>query len=200
MKTLFHCIAAAGLTLLLTSCASPPAPVGFFDFGALPKSVGTATACVLPPVQVADISSPAALDSNLIVYRLLYASDIQSHAYANHRWSMTPAQLLGLRIKSRLAASQVQLIDAGVANPHGWQLRMELIDFSQAFSDASHSTAQLALRASLLRNNSLIAQTTLMQQAAAETADAPGGALAMRNASDALITDLNDWLCKQSRP
>jgi len=200
MKTIGHSITIAGLTLLLMSCASPPASVGFFDFGALPPSTTNPPACTLPPIQVADISSPAALDSNLILYRLLYASDIQSHAYANHRWSMTPAQLLGLRIKSQLAATQVQLIDAGVANPVGWQLRMDLIDFSQAFSDATHSTAHLALRATLLRNNSLVAQTTLTQQVAAASADASGGALAMRNASDALITDLTGWLCKQPRP
>lgn len=200
MKTLIHSLALAAFTLLLVSCSTPPAAPGYFDFGALPVASGSAPVCALPPMQVTDMSSTPALDSNLMLYRLQYANDMQSHAYANHRWSMTPAQLLTQRIKSQLAARHVQVIDSGVVNPDGWQLRLDLIDFSQYFSDASHSTAQLTLRATLLRKNTLVAQSTLTQQSAASTADAPGGAQAMRVASDALINDLDNWLCTLSHP
>lgn len=187
----------AALAFLVTSCATAPPSLSYYDFGALPKSAGSS--CDLPPLNVADISSPNALDSNLMLYRLLYDNDQKNRAYANHRWSMTPAQLLSLRIKSQLASDQVLILDNGVANPNGWQLRLDLVDFTQYFDDTSHSYAQLQLRVTLLRANTLIAQTTMKQQAAAESPDASAGAKAMRVASDAFITDLSSWLCRQPR-
>jgi hypothetical protein len=38
-----------------------------------------------------------------------------------------------------------------------------------------------------------------VQQSEAAKPDAPSGAQAMRFAADALITDLNSWLCKLPR-
>ena len=195
LPRLFACLALTGL---LTACATAPVPVSLYDFGAATNGAHD-TNCNLPPLYLADINSIAALDSNLMLYRLLYDNDQQSHAYAAHRWSMTPSQLLSLRIKSQLAANKVTLVDLGVANPTGWQLRLDLVDFTQYFSDASHSYAQLELRASVLRANQLVAQTTLKQRADASSPDAPSGARAMRTASDALIVDLNNWLCKLPR-
>ena len=194
-------------TLLMSACATAPTPLDYFDFGPAPRTTTSAAdnsiACELPALNLPDISSPNSLDSNLMLYRLLYANDQQTHAYANHRWGMSPAQLVALRLKTRLAFDQknpVRLIDNGLANPGGWQLRLDLTDFSQYFSDAGHSYAQLQLRASVLHANNLIAQTTFTRQANADTPDAPAGAQAMRVATDALITDLTSWLCKQPRP
>ncbi len=198
MNTFSRTMLCAALLVLLQSCTTTTAPLAFYDFGAMPKP-DNVPGCTLPPIQVADITGPTALDSNLMQYRLLYDNDLQSHAYAGYRWSMTPAQLLGLRIRAQLAAMQVKVIDSGVTSPGVWQLRLDLTDFSQQFSDATHSVAQLQLRASVVRANSLIAQTTLSQQSAAAKPDAPSGAQAMRVASDALLTDLNSWLCKLSR-
>jgi cholesterol transport system auxiliary component len=187
-------------TLLLASCATAPEPLSYFDFGTASKAADSSIACELPPINLPDISSPNALNSNLMLYRLLYANDQQSHSYANHRWSMSPAQLITLRIKSQLANNHVRLVDSGLSNPGGWQLRLDLTDFNQYFSDATHSYAQLQLRATILSANNLIAQTTLTQQASAAAPDAPAGAQAMRVATDALITDLTGWLCNQPHP
>jgi len=198
MKTTSRFMFCAALLAMLQSCATTPGPVATYDFG-VPPQPASMPGCDLPPIQLADITSPAALDSTLMQYRLLYDNDQQSHAYAGYRWSMTPAQLLGLRIRAQLQAMQIKIIDSGVASPGHWQLRLELTDFSQQFSDASHSDAQLQLRASVLRANVLIAQTTLRQQSAAAKPDAPSGAQAMRVATDALITDLNSWLCTLPR-
>lgn len=200
VSTLYRTLRCAALFCVLQACATTTTPVSFFDFGALPKTPEQTLSCALPPIYLTSIASPAALDNNLMLYRLVYANDQQSHAFANHRWSTTPAQLLALRIKSYLAQHHVRLIDSGVANPDGWQLRLDLNDFSQYFSDAGHSYAQLELRATLLRGNSLIAQTTMSQQAPAESADAPAGALAMRLASDRVISDIGAWLCTQPHP
>ena len=198
MKSISRYVACAALTFLLQACASPPAAIRYFDFG--PAADGAAAPCALAPLNLADITSPSALDSNLMLYRLLYANDLESHAYGMHRWNTTPAQLLTARIKLYLAQNQVSLIDNGVANRNGWQLRLELTDFGQYFTDASHSYARVQMRGTVLRGNSLLAQTTLTQQAWAEQPDAPAGARAMRVASDALITDLSSWLCKQNHP
>ena len=190
----------AALALLMTACTTTKTtPLNYYDLGALPKSANNISDCNLPPVNLADMSSPGALDSNLMLYRLLYDNDQQNHAYATNRWSMPPAQLLTLRIKSQLADNGVRLLDNGVANPNGWQLRLDLVDFSQYFSDAAHSYVQLQLRVSLLRANALIAQTTFKQQANADSPNAQAGARAMRTASDTLITDLSGWLCKQPK-
>lgn len=197
------CISLAFALVLLTACATAPAPVNLYDFGTAPETSGRIAGCDLPPVNLANISSPAALDSNLMLYRLQYDNGQQSHAYAAHRWTMPPAQLLTVRIKSQLADNQahhVHLLDSGIANPDGWQLRLDLMDFAQYFDDAKHSYAQLQLRATLLRANTLVAQSTFRQRAPADSPDAPGGARAMRHASDAFISDLSTWLCKQPRP
>jgi cholesterol transport system auxiliary component len=190
----------ASLTTMLTACSTTaPAAISYYDFGATLTAPAKPAACDLPPVNLSEIASPNALDSNLMLYRLLYDNDQQSRAYANHRWTMAPAQLLSLRIKSQLADG-AKILDSGIANPGGWQLRLDLIDFGQYFDDATHSHAQLQLRATLLHANNLIAQTAFTQRANADSADAPGGARAMRVASDALIGDLSAWLCKQPRP
>lgn len=197
-KISFGLPSVCALTSVLCGCITTPPPVNLYDFGTTP-SESAAPACNLPPLYLADISSTAVTDSNLMLYRLLYDNDQQTHAYASHRWSMTPAQLLALRIKAQLAGNNVSLVDLGMANPNGWQLRLDLNDFTQNFSDATHSYAQIEVRASVLRANQLVAQTTLKQRADAASPDAPSGARSMRTAADALITDLNNWLCKLPR-
>lgn len=198
MKFLAPFLQYSLLALLMTGCASPAVQTAYFDLGnQLPSATSV---CRLPPLQLTEISSPNSLAGDLMVYRLLYANGLQSQSFANHRWSMPPAQLLAQRVKATLAHDQVRLVDAGLANPNGWQLRLDLNDFSQYFSDSSHSYARITLRASLVRGNQLLAQTTLSRQAPATSADAPAGAAAMLVASDALISDLTGWLCSQSRP
>ena len=199
MKFLLPLLQCSLLALLLSGCASAPVQTAYFDLGSQPPAPTTQT-CNLPPLQLTDISSPASLAGNLMVYRLLYANAQQSQSFATHRWSMPPAQLLAQRIKLSLALQQVRLIDAGLANPDGWQLRLDLGDFSQYFSDSNHSTVRIAMRASLVRGSQLLAQTSLQRETAASQADAPAGAQAMMVASDALISDLNGWLCSQPRP
>ncbi len=202
MNTMTRTLLCGTFALLLQSCSTTPAQISLYDFGTAPA--GTAAAATTPPacslttLQVADVTSSVALDSNLMLYRLAYINDQQTLAFANHRWSMAPAQLLGMRIRAQLVADQIRLIDSGMANPDGWQLRLNLNDFEQYFRDAGHSDARLEVRATLIRSNRLAAQAVFAQQANAG-ADAPSGAQAMRQASDALIADLSHWLCSQAK-
>lgn len=194
--TVFLCCAGA---ILLAACSTTQAPVARYDFG-VTSGATAKLACTLPPINLAEITTTSALDSDLMLYRLNYANDQQTQAYAAHRWSMPPTQLLSQRIKALLADQGVTLLDPGMVLPNAVQLRLELNDFGQYFSDSAHSTAQVKVRASLLRGHALIAQTNLLQQTPTNAPDAPAGAQAMRVASDALISDLTVWLCKQTQP
>jgi len=200
MKTLFLCLV---IPLFLQACGSTPPPLKYYDFGAVVKPVkpeDNAPLCKLPLIQLADITAPSALSSNMMLYRLLYANDQQSYSYASHRWNMTPVQLLTHRIKTQLALRGVTLIDSGINNLNVLQLRLEVEDFNQYFSDAAHSYAQLQIRTSLIRDRKLLAQTMFQQQVTADSADAPAGARAMRMATDELILNLAYWLCEQTQP
>ncbi len=183
----------------LQACSTTQTPLRYLDFGAPLKSAPP-IGCELLPLTIADVTTTQALDSNLVLYRLLYSNELQTRAYANYRWSMTPVQLLTLQVKTQLADNSVRLVDDGLANPDGLQIRLELTDFSQYFADATHSYAQLKLRATTIRDNTVRAQSTFTRQANADTPDAIGGAQAMRLATDAVISDLSSWLCKLPRP
>jgi cholesterol transport system auxiliary component len=199
-KTLFLIIAAA---LFLQSCVSTPPQLKYYDFGTVStksdekEEAESGPICNLPPIQLADIKAPSALGSNMMLYRLLYADDQRIYSYANHRWNMTPSQLITQRIKMQLARRGVSLIDSGINSLNILQLRLEIEDFNQYFTDAAHSYAQIQIRASLIKNRKLIAQTMLQQQVNADSADAPSGAKAMRLATDEMILNLTYWLCEQ---
>ena len=197
---LFFCLV---VPLFLQACVTKPPPLKYYDFGAVAKPVqpeDKAALCKLPLIQLADITAPSALSSNMMLYRLVYANDQQSYSYANHRWNMTPVQLLTQRIKLQFASRGVSFLDSGINNLNVLQLRLEVEDFNQYFSDAAHSYAQLQVRASLIRDRKLLAQTMLQQQVNADSADAPAGARAMRTATDELILNLTHWLCEQTQP
>ena len=195
---LFRITAGTVLILGLAGCASTPPPMFNYDFGTSPRSDRSDTpSCHLPPVYVAEVSSPSALSSNLMLYRLLYANDQQAHAYAGHRWNMPPPQLLTQRVKTVLAASGV-IIGDSMRDGNTLMLRLELTDFAHYFIDETQSKAQLTVRATVSQGTGLIAQTTFYGQAASASADAPGGASAMRIATDTLINELHGWLCEQT--
>jgi cholesterol transport system auxiliary component len=73
-------------------------------------------------------------------------------------------------------------------------LRLELDEFSQVFDAADRSRAVVSLRASLIRNRSIVAQQTFGLEQAAATPNAEGGVRALIAASDAAGNSLIDWL------
>ena len=200
LPTLWRLTGAAigTLCVLLAACSSAPVTPLRYDLGSAPSAV--TTACTLPALTLIDVAAPGALDNDLMLYRLLYANEQQIQAYGGHRWSMPPAQLLTQRVKAQLVDHGVTLLDASVATSNGIQLRLVLNDFSQYFSDPSHSYGQISIRATLLRGHSLIAQSSFKQQTPATSADAPAGAQALRAGSDTVINELTSWLCKQNLP
>ncbi|NMM38410.1 MAG: ABC transporter [Glaciimonas sp.] len=204
---LFHKISntryIALLCALISGCASHAAPPNLYDFGPLhasaanTDSTGTIAGAPLQSISIASVDAPAALNSPLMLYRLNYVNDLQTRSYANSRWSMTPAQLLEQRIKARLAQAGTVVLSGRESTDTLPTLRIELDEMIQSFSSLNQSQAQLALRATLSKGRTLLAQKSFRQQIAAASADAAGGAQAMASASDALIGEIMAWLADQ---
>ena len=110
-------LTAALLAALLTACASAlpdkPRRAAEFDLG-LPASAAPAAAeqaplppLALPPLALPALTAPPALESPAMLYRLAYKGETaQPRPYAQSRWSMPPADLLGQRLRAALAASR----------------------------------------------------------------------------------------------
>lgn len=187
-----HHLALAALAILLGGCASKGPSQAHYDFGPLPAQAAATIA--IAPLIVADVSGPASLDSERMQYRLLYADARQSRPYAYNQWTITPLQLMTLRLKARIAQAGVKVLsttDAAVGAP---VLRTELVDFAQNFDSADSSHGVITLRASVFRAHQLVDQKTFSRSAAAPSANAAGGARALADAADALSADVLNWL------
>ncbi|MGH8809667.1 MAG: ABC-type transport auxiliary lipoprotein family protein [Noviherbaspirillum sp.] len=199
MKKIIPLLAAMSVVVAITTgCAvvGKQESATLYDLGPLrakqANQAGTLPA--LPPISIADIGTPAWLDSRAIYFRLNYANEQQPRPYAESRWTMTPAQLLSQHLKSRIAyAGGVALStsDGALDVP---VLRIDADDFTQNFDAPGQSNGQVDLRASVFKGRKLVAQKTFVRQAPAPSADAAGGTKALAAASDAVLADLIAWL------
>jgi cholesterol transport system auxiliary component len=187
-------IAAAAIALLLGACASKGPSTAQYDFGPLPAASASAQTTNPAAIIVADISGPAALDSERMHYRLLYADARQSRPYAYNQWTSTPLQLLTQRMKARIAQAGVKVLSTTDAAASTNLLRMEVEDFTQNFDTATSSSGVLRLRASVFRSHKLMDQKTFSHSVPAASADAAGGASALADAADAVAADVLAWL------
>ena len=145
-------------------------------------------------INIADISAPSTLDSNDMLYRLQYDNAQLLRAYAQHHWSMPPAQLFAQRLKSRITAAGGIVVGAADGIADLPILKIELDEFSQIFTNAIQSEAKIALRASIIKKNKLIAQQYFNLGTASTSADASGGAKAMQVTADRSISAILTWL------
>lgn len=167
-------------------------PAGY-DLGPLKsyprENPGIDVALLLP-----DVSAPAWLDNQGIIYRLTYQDATQPRVYANSRWSASPAQLISQRVRNRFAAAASGIVTAGTGARADYALRIDLEDFSQAFDAESRSRVSMRVRASLINiaGRTLIAQRTFdLERPAAPNAE--GAVKALGEASDAMIDSLLEW-------
>ena len=182
---------------LLAGCAiGPQARVGTanYDFG-LPRSDKEANPRLQQDLVVAEVTAPAWMDNSSIFYRLAYQDATRPQAYALSHWVMSPAALLGQRLRASIARAS----KAGVFAPAdgvraGYTLRLELEEFSQVFDAADRSRALLRLRATLIGRRNIVAQQGFNLEYAAATPNAEGGVRALIAASDAAGEKLIDWL------
>lgn len=182
------------MSALLGGCATGTNSIMLYDFGPLRSMPSTPALPALQPVSVAEVGMPAWLDSSMMFYRLSYANEQQPRPYANSRWTMPPAQLFGQRLKSRMAQAGGTVLSASDGAANVPLLRIEADEFAQIFDTPQQSVARVRVRAALFDGRRLIAQKTFAKQFPAPSADAAGGARAMADASEAVITDMMVWL------
>ena len=193
-------LSLALLLALLAGCASQrSAPASLYDFGALPASA-PAAAPRMPPLVIADVSGPAALDTQSMYYRLNYADPLQARPYANNRWNSTPLQMLTQRFKARMAQAGVKVLALTDASSGSLLLRVEVDDFSHTFDSTTQNYGQVVLRASLFQGHRLIDQKTFDRKAASTSADAAGGARTLAVVSDTIAADMLTWITSLPLP
>jgi cholesterol transport system auxiliary component len=199
LRTAWQALAAVlslGFFMMLTGCGVAPKAErsSQFDLGTLPTTSGALELPALPPVSIADVSTPNWLDRPLMFYRLNYEDPLQPRSYAGSRWTMAPAQMIAQRIKQRITqAGGIALASSDGAN-NVPVLRIEADDFSQVFDAPDRSAGQIALRASVYQGRRLLGQKTVAHSVPARTADATGGARALSEATDAAARDLILWM------
>lgn len=187
---------AIPLALGLSGCAVQPENDRrtLFDFGLLPILTNTAAPTALPPISVAEVSGPAWLNTRLMYYRLAYANDQQPQPYANSRWSMPPADLFGQRLRARVGQAGGVVLSTSDGATNVPTLRIEADDFIQIFNSPRQSIVRVNVRASVLNGRTLAAHKNFVRELPAPTPDAAGGAKALADATDAIITDMMNWL------
>ncbi|MDR1967683.1 MAG: ABC-type transport auxiliary lipoprotein family protein [Burkholderiaceae bacterium] len=188
--------------LLLAGCTLPlpdkPARPQLYDLGpALPLAAAGAqpggAVLALDPV-----AAPATFDSVAIIYRLAYAEGgQQARSYALARWSMPPPQLLAQRLREAFSVTRpVVDADAGLA---ALELRAELDEFTHVFTAPGVSEGVVRLRVTIARTTAdahtsrLLGQRTFSARQPAPSADASGGAAALRAATDDVVQQVVGW-------
>jgi cholesterol transport system auxiliary component len=189
-------LALLALALVLAGCAATRGnePNVSYDFGPLPVAASTSTTHSVPILVVTDAVGPQALDSQAMLYRLLYADPLQARAYANNRWSSTPLQLLTQRFKTRIAQAGIKVLAVTDATSSVLLMRIEVDDFSHVFETPANNHGQLVLRASIFQGHKLIDQKTFSAKVASSSADAAGGTRALATAADNVARDILLWL------
>ena len=191
------------LFLALAGCSAlpeKPQRPAVYDFGPGPVApVASTRQAPLPPLALAEVEAPAALEGTAVLYRLAYADAQQLRPYALARWSMPPAQLVRQRLREQLAQRRAVLNpgEGGVTQ----SLRLELEEFSQVFESPERSSGLLRLRATLVERGGarekLLAQRSVVLQRPAPTPDAQGGVRALAAATDAAVDEIAQWLQHQ---
>lgn len=194
-KKLVLVVAMIVTLLSLSGCAAIYAEEpNLYDLGAVRSTVDSNLLAGKPPISVAGVNVPNWLDSELMVYRLNYANQQQPRAYAGSRWAMSPGQLIAQQVKLQIAQAGGVVLSASDGTAKLPMLRIEVDDFSQHFEGPKTSLAKVALRATVFRGRTVLAQRSFEHNAPAPTPDAAGGAHAMAAATDKVLADLVSWL------
>jgi len=185
------------LLALLAACSAAPQSrdgIANYDFG-LAATDKEANPRLQQDLVVAAVSAPAWMDNSGIYYRLAYQDAARPEPYAQSRWVMPPAALLGQRLRAGIARASKAAVFTPADNVRvDYTLRMELDEFSQVFDAVDRSRAVVRLRASLIRNRAVVAQQSFGIEQAAATPNAQGGVRALIAASDETGNRLIDWL------
>ena len=183
---------------ILTGCAGARMGRGGpgnsqYDFGPLPAAAPT-MAAQIPPLVVPNVTGPASLDNERMLYRLNYADPLQARFYAQNRWASTPLQLITQRIKARIAQGGAKVLSTTDASNGVYLLRIDVDEFAHTFESTTQSAGVLRLRASVFDGSRFIDQRTFAHAVPAGSADAAGGARALAAATDAVSAEILEWV------
>ena len=106
--------------LTLTGCTLPrPGNTPLvFDFGPGPLHTQPSTRIApLPPLEFSTPQTSTALNSTAVLYRLGYADAQQLKPYTLARWSMSPAQLIGQRVRAQLGLRRAIVSPGDITPP-----------------------------------------------------------------------------------
>jgi len=193
--------ALLGLASVLTGCAlgdGATAPKQLdLGAGAFSVAAGVPIGSVatplpaMPPIAVPPANAASLLTETMVVWRV--GDQGQPQAYTTYRWVAPPARLVTQRIVDRLSL-QGAVLQQNIGGDVQ-QLRLNLQRFEQTFSpDGASSQAQLTLQAVLMRGSEVLGQRLINIRIPAATQDAPGGALALRTATDQAAEQVAQWL------
>lgn len=191
MKLLLAILAGLGLAACGGSGATTEA--ARYDFGGL-AATGMGAGSRLP-VAVVELQAASWLSGPDMYFRLAYAEPQQRRSYAESRWAAPPAELLEAFLKRRIIFNQA---DPGGA---GCRLQLALDELEQRFDSPLGSTTILEVRAQLtsMRGVETLSRRAFLIRKAATAPDARGGAMAARDAVQALADDIQGWLGEISR-
>ena len=191
-------LALTGLTLLaafsLGGCsANRGAAPTQLDLGAgvaTPRAALPANPAIAVPVA----AGAAMLTEVRVIWRI--GDQGQPQAYATYQWVAPPAQLVTQRVIDRLALQGAVLTqNVGGELP---QLRINLQRFEQTFSpDGATSQGQLTLQVVLVQGSKISDQLLIDLHVPATSQDAPGGAIALRQATEQAADQIAQWLTRQ---
>ena len=192
--TIIRLAATLGVVSVLTACA-------LGDRATVPTQLdlgagAPAAAIALPemsPIAVLPANSASLLTETMVVWRV--GDQGQPQAFETYRWVAPPARLVTQRIVDRLSL-QGAVLQQNIGGDVP-QLRLNLQRFEQTFSaDGASSQAQLTLQAVLMRGAVVVGQRLINIRVPAATQDAPGGALALRTATDQAAEQVAQWLTR----
>lgn len=175
------------LGLVLGACGGlPQRPVvpAIYD-------LGLAETVAIPPAFLSSqivVRAPSWLATSAMQYRLDYRQPAQREVFAESRWAAPPAEMIERRLRQALSGPS----SAG----GGCRLSLEVDEFTQAFDSPESGTVIVVARGELLlpRGENTIARRTFELREPATSADAKGGVVAFRRASDRLTNEIAGWL------
>lgn len=141
------------------------------------------------PIAVVDVQAASWLSGPAMHFRLAYAEPLRRQTYVESRWAAPPAALLETYLKRRIVFGQPDFSGAGC------RLQLTVDEFEQRFDDPQKSVAVIEARALLapLHGGEMLSKKAFLIRKPAPTADARGGATAMRDAVQSLADDLGNW-------
>lgn len=144
-----------------------------------------------PAIAVPAAASAALLNETLVVWRV--GDTGQPQSYTTYQWVAPPARLITQRVVDRLSLQGAVLQQSvGADFP---LVRLSLQRFEQTFSpDGSSSKGNLTLQVVLIRGVKVVDQLLIDLSVPAVTQDAPGGADALRAATDQAVEQMAQWL------